>query len=544
MAENPGGPDLADLPQAKVAEKRRSKFSLVWIVPLVAVLIGAWLAWHTYSQIGPAFVITFKTADGIEPGKTKIKYRSVDVGTVENVELAPDRATVIVHARMAKYASDYLVDDTRFWVVRPRIAGGNVQGLGTLLSGSYLGMNVGKSTKERREFTGLEDQPVVGTDIPGRQFVLTSETAGSVSVGSPVFFRRFQVGEVESTELDKNGTGVTTRIFVQSPYDKYVTEYTRFWEASGFDVSLSASGLQVDTESLASILIGGIAFQARPDAPLADPVGKDRVFKLYQRRDLALALEETSVVPLQLRFTESVRGLTVGAPVDFLGLTIGEVTGIRVDLAQNRSQLFVVVLIDVYPERLWRQRIPSTKAQREPMREGIDGLVKNGLRAQLKTGSLLTGQRYVSLDFYRNAKPAQVAWNAEPPEFPTVPGSLTGLEENIATISAKLAKVPYEEIGQDLRNALASLNTSLQTIDGMAKGINRDVTPELKQALVDVQKSLTVINSTLSQESSLQTDVRGTLQEISRAAASLRVLTDYLEQHPEALIRGKPKEKQ
>ena len=250
------------LPHAQVAGRQRSFFSLVWIVPLVAALIGGWLAWKTINEKGPEFVIRFKTAEGLEAGKTKIKYKAVDVGTVESIELTPDRSTVLVHARLEKFAEDYLVKDSRFWVVRARITGATVQGLGTLLSGAYIGMDVGKSKETLRDFTGLEDQPIVTGDLPGRHFVLKSPTLGSYNLGSPVYFRKFAVGEVESYALDKDGRGVTVDVFIRAPHDQYVTNATRFWEASGIDVKLSASGVDLETESLASIVIGGIAFQS------------------------------------------------------------------------------------------------------------------------------------------------------------------------------------------------------------------------------------------------------------------------------------------
>ena len=518
-------------------------FSLVWIVPLVAVLIGVWLAWRAYSETGPAFTISFATAEGLEAGKTKIKYKSVDVGVVETINLSSDRSRVIIHARMDKHAENLLVADSRFWVVRPRIEGGNVEGLSTLIAGSFIGMDVGTSGTVQREFVGLDDPPVVSRDVPGRHFVLKSDTASSTSVGTPVFFRRFKVGEVESSAIEKGGTGVAIRIFVQAPYDQYVTDHTRFWEASGVDLKLSATGLEVNTESIAAIAIGGIAFQTRPDAPIAQPAAEDAAFRLFHRRETALAREELSIVPLQMRFKESVRGLTVGAPVDFRGVTIGEVTNIRVDFPDDRSQLVMVVLVDIYPDRLRREGVRTSKENSKPFSEGALLLVKHGVRAQLKTGNLLTGQLFVSLDFHPRAKPATINWDSRPPEFPTVPGSLVGVEENIAAISSRLAKVPFDAIGQDLRVALESLNGTLNNVGRLATNVDRDVTPELKQAIADMRQAVAAVDRNLADNAPLKQDVRETLREISRAAASLRNLTDYLEQHPEALIRGKPEDK-
>lgn len=380
MAEPTPQFETADLPQAQVAGKRRSTFSLVWIVPLLAVIIGAWLAWKTISEKGPTFVIQFKTAEGLEAGKTRIKYKSVDVGTVETIELSRDRSTVLVHARMQKYAKSYLIDDSRFWVVRARVTGATVQGLGTLLTGAYIGMDVGKSKQATRIFTGLEEQPIVTADVPGRHFVLKSPVLGSFSLGSPVYFRKFAVGEVESYELDKDGKGVTVRIFIGAPHDQYVNTDSRFWEASGLDVKLDATGVSVDTESLTSILVGGIAFQTRGDGKGAESAAEDAAFRLYENRATALAHRDTVEMPFTFHFKESVRGLSIGAPVDFRGIVIGEVTDIRPQY--ENEEIYMVVFASIYPERMASRQIGETRVDRGRSRQqAIDELIRLGLRA-------------------------------------------------------------------------------------------------------------------------------------------------------------------
>jgi len=543
MAETPGAPEPIELPKARAVAKRHGGVPLVWIVPLVALLIGAWLAWRSISETGPAFVITFKTAEGIEAGKTKIKYKSVDVGIVESIELSRDRSKVLIHARMQKYAEDYLVEDSRFWVVRPRIIGASVQGLDTLLSGSFIGMEVGKSHTERHEFTGLAEQPVVTADVPGRHFILKSDVLGSIGLGSPVYFRRFPVGEVESYQLDKDGQGVMTRVFVKAPYDQYVNAETRFWEASGIDLKLDASGVSLDTESLASILVGGIAFQTRGDAKLASPAAENAQFRLFKNRSTALTFENEEAMPVAFTFRESLRGLTIGAPVDFRGIIVGEVTDIRPQFSDDA--IYMVAFANVYPDRTAARQVgESPRIKRGWTREqAFDELVKLGMRAQVRTGNLLTGQLYIALDMFKGAKPEKITWDEKPPRFPTIPGSLTGVEENIATITKKLAAVPFEEIGEDLKRSLGELERTLKSVDQLAKNLDQETRPEISEALAGLRKSLDTVDRTLSQDAPLQQDLREALREISRAAASMRILTDYLEQHPESLIRGKSEEK-
>jgi len=543
VAEEPGAPEPVEVPRARAVEKRGGGLPLVWIVPIVAVLIGAWLAWRAFSETGPAFVVSFTTAQGLEAGKTKIKYKSVDVGLVESIEVSRDRKEVLVRGRLEKFAAGYLVEDTKFWVVRPRIVGATIQGLGTLLSGSYIGMEVGASQTEQRRFVGLADQPVVTEGETGRRFVLKSPALGSIGVGSPVYFRRFPVGEVESYELDKDGQGVVTRVFIKAPYDQYVNAESRFWVASGIDVKLDASGITVDTESLASILVGGIAFQTRGDAKLAAPAAEDTAFRLFRNRETALAFEDEVPMRFAFRFRESLRGLSSGAPVDFRGIVLGEVTDIRPEFAADA--IYMVAYARVYPERIEKREAGASAraAQGLTRQQAIDKLVGMGVRAQLRTGNLLTGQLYIAIDVIGGAGPAQVAWNDDPPRFPTVQGRLAGVEENIATITAKLAAVPWEEIGRDLRGTLVTLDQTLKSVERLAQNVDSELRPELRQALAGLRASLDSIERTVAQDSPLQQDLRDALREIARAAASVRVLADYLEQHPEALIRGKPEQK-
>ena len=269
MADAPRTPDLPDLPEAVSAPRRRWAPQLIWIIPIVAVLAGAWLAAKAILERGPTITISFQTGEGLEAGKTKIKYKDVDVGLVKDIALAADRKRVVATAELVKGAADLLVEDTRFWAVRPRITAGGVSGLGTLLSGPYVTVDPGRAKEKRREFDALDVPPIVTHEDPGREFILKADDLGSHDVGVPVYFRRLQVGEVIATELDKDGKGVSIRIFVRAPYDQYVTANTRFWNASGVDVSLDASGVRVQTESLVSILIGGIAFQTPLDGGVA-----------------------------------------------------------------------------------------------------------------------------------------------------------------------------------------------------------------------------------------------------------------------------------
>lgn len=531
--------DATEIPEALAVPVRRRSAQMVWIIPIVAALIGGWLAVMAILERGPTIRITFNTAEGLEAGKTRIKYKNVDMGTVTNIELSEDRSQVIATAQLTPQAEGFLVEDTRLWVVRPRIAGSQISGLGTLVSGSYIGVDIGKSTKPKRKFTGLETPPIVTADLPGREFVLSGENLGSLDIGSPVYFRRIQVGQVVAFALDKDGSGVTLRIFVQSPYDRYVTVNTRFWQASGIDLTLDAAGIKVQTESLASILLGGIAFQTPPGAALAAEAEKDALFTLFADQTTAMKRPVQEIATFVVYFGESLRGLSPGAPVDFSGVVIGEVKSIDAEFYPARKEFRFPVEIEIYPERLRaRNRKPRTNKPDES-KALLNGLVARGFRAQLKSGNLLTGQLFVALDTFPGAPPATVDWSRSPPVLPSTPGALEELQVMLANLTKKIEEISFDEIGADARQALAALVRTLKGMDALVRRLDQEVAPAARAALEGARKTLASTEQTLASDAPLQQDLRAALRALTRTAESLRILADTIERHPEALIRGK-----
>jgi paraquat-inducible protein B len=536
------------LPVAVVDTPRRFRIPLVWIIPLVAALIGLFLAARTYYEQGPTITIHFKTGEGLEPGKTRIKFKDVDVGQITGVALDDDGAHVIATAKLAREAARLLVDDTRFWVVSAKVSGSAVSGLDTLLSGAYVGMDAGKSAERREHFTGLDTAPVITFDVPGRYFLLQAETLGSLGIGTPVYFRRIQAGQVTGFKLDENGRQLDIQVFIKAPYDRFVTTNSRFWNASGVDVKLSADGVQVNTESLATILAGGLAFQT-PEGTNDEPAPKDHRFRVFPNHAEALKQPYTNMRAYMLRFTETVRGLSVGAPVDFRGIQVGEVTAIHPDFNTNNMDLGLLVEIAIYPGRMnvrpqpGKTSLIGKDARDKDFRDFIDKLIANGLRSQLRNGNLVTGQLYVALDFFPGTKPAKADWRQTPPMLPTQRGSLDELQTTLLRIVAKLDKLPLDEIGQDTRKAIVGLGRTIdeaeglvKRLDGLANGDVRDTVVEARAAIADTRKLL-------AGDAPLQQDLRASLQELSRAAQALRHLADTLDRHPEALLRGKPEEK-
>jgi len=508
----------AAVPESHAVARKHRRFSPVWIVPIAAALVGVWVAAAKILSEGPSITIVFGTAEGLEAGKTKVHYNGVAVGTVTAIRLSDDHQSVVTSVEMSPGTEGFLVKDTRFWVVSPRVSGANITGLGTLISGSYIGMEIGDSHERVSKFTGLDTPPVVESKVPGRSFVLETEDLGSLDRGTPLYFRRLQVGEVTSYTMHPDGQKITVTAFVQAPYDKFVTTETRFWQASGIDVSLSAAGLTVQTQSALSILVGGVAFDSAPGGAAAPAADANAVFTLFTDRTRAFKPAVGSPQDYAIVLRQSIRGLSLGAPVEFRGLPIGEVADMRSQFDPKTDDFSIVVTLHVYPSMFGVQTIDlKAPGGVEAHRQRLDALVARGLRAQLRSGSLLTGSMYVALDVFPDAAPATLDWSKTPVEFPMQPGQLEAVETQLANIVKKLDKLPIEKMGDDVTKVLAQLDTTL----------------------VSGRKTLDTANGAIGPDSALRVDLSETLQEVSRAARSIRVLGDYLERHPESLLRGK-----
>jgi paraquat-inducible protein B len=519
------GPEREPLGVAEAEVETRRRLSIVWLIPAVALLVGAYVAWDAYASRGPEITIRFRTAEGLEAGKTQIKYKHVEVGVVQEITLAPDLSGVICRARMVHGAEAYLTEKTQFWVVKPRVAGGQVSGLSTLLSGSYIGIDPVREGRRTRSFTGLDDPPIVSTQDPGSYFVLRSRGEGAVDVGSPVYFQRIPVGQVVSSELDLADDFITTRIFVRAPYDGRVHKDTRFWNASGVDLSLGPDGVKLDTQSLVSILVGGIAFE-EPAGSLQERAEPETTFPLYANRADAEQRHYTRTVAWLLRFDQSVRGLEVGAPVEFRGIEVGRVTDIRLELDPGTARFRIPVTVVIEPERFM-----DVKEGERLRRDVVDRLVASGLRAQLRSGNLLTGQLIVSLDVFENAKPAQVAWDGPIPELPTMPTPIEEITGNLTRLVERLGKLPVEQIGADLRASLAALRTTLEK--------SEDVAPALTATLEQAERTLATTQSLIGPDSTVNAELRRALLELSEAARALGLAADQIQAQPDSVIFGR-----
>jgi paraquat-inducible protein B len=550
---------LEPLPQATVEPPRRTRLSVIWIIPILAAVVAIGIAVQRIVTEGPTITVVFKSAEGIEAGKTFVKYKDVTIGHVTKVELADAYGDVEVTAKISKKAAGLMVEDAKFWVVEPRVTLSGISGLGTLLSGNYIGFQPGKSDKKQTKYKGLDVAPII-TDQPGRRFVLKASTLGSLGVGSPVYYRQLPAGQVAAYDLSADGKGIDITVFINTPYEKYVTPETRFWNASGIDVSVGAGGVNVRTEGLVALLAGGLAFDAPSFAPPAQPAAANAVFTLYGDRASAMKQPDAVARVYALTFNESLLGLSVGAPVTLLGLPAGEVTQVGLSLDPKTMAFRPRVLITFYPERLLSRVVAQDRAAGSIMLEGSEKarfqlvrriVEEQGLRAQLKSGNLLTGQLFVAFNYFPNAPKPKIDWTKDPLELPVVPSTIPDLEAKLTGILDKLDSLPLEAIGKEVQKDLTALSQTLEDTSKLLSRVDREVVGVLTTALEETRRAIasadTMLTNTdatiVGKNAPVQQDLRDALQEMVLAARSLRVLTDYLERHPESLIRGKSEEK-
>jgi len=540
----------AALPQAQVVARER--LSWVWLLPLLALALGIWLAYKTLAERGPTIAIEFKAAAGLQAGKTRVKFKDVDIGQVSAIRVGAELDRVIVTAELTRDAEPYLTDRTRFWVERPRVTVGQISGLETLLSGAHIAIDPVLDGRPARDFVGLDAPPLITAAEPGSAFVLRAASLGSLTLGSPVYHRQIQVGQITDYRLDPDGGAVSVWLFIKAPYDRLVRTGTRFWNASGFEVQLTVEGLALNSESLLAMLIGGVAFDipATLDAPGA-PAPPGQYFPLYPSREEAHARRYFDKQRLVLRFNGSVRGLAVNAPVLLRGIQVGKVLDIQLQLDDTQMDFEIPVLVEIEPERIGT----PDAARRANSIAVLERLVANGLRGQLRTASLLTGQLYIDLDLHPEAPPATLARVGDYPVLPTIPTPLAGLTATLDRVLARIENIPFEDIGRETQATLAALRallqapeltavlteaeTALRQIGAAAARLDQETLAAWVAAAHRARALFEQANAVLQPEAPLTAEATRALRELGAAARSLRVLAETLERHPEALIKGK-----
>ncbi|MCA6998899.1 PqiB family protein [Dickeya solani] len=541
------------LPGEITAIRRHWRHAFIWLVPVIALAISLAMLVQSRLSAGPDITLSFRSATGLEAGKTTVKYKDVTVGVVKDIVINDDGSRVLVRVQLNKNAENLARSGSRFWVVRPRVGMSGVSGIDTLLSGAYIGVDKGYSSETRREFTGLETPPAIINDMPGSHFVIDADDLGSLDIGSPVYYRRVQVGRLASYHLKEDGRGVSLQVFIDAPYDRLVQPDTRFWNVSGVDLSVGANGFRLKTQTVAAVLAGGIAFAA-PESNTEDNTESNKdshktpainppvSYRLAQDQESAMSAPDGQAIPFRLRFERALHGLDVGAPVEFSSVTIGRVTAISLDYNPTGYRFPTIVDVEVYPARLGNllDKLPGSSPSEPPSpAETVNkaaqftrDLVAHGLRAQAVPGNLLTGQLYVSFDFVPDAPSVLFNPNTRPIELPTVSGGLDKLQAQLGSIVAKVNNMPLESIGNNLNNTLVELNKTLRLV-------NNQTLPTANSLMKQTQLTTENAQELIAEDSPLLIHFTQTLQETSRTLRTLREFTEQLERNPESLLRGR-----
>ena len=533
---------------AKPTNRAAQRWNIVWVVPILALLLGGWMVYRNLSSQGPVARVRFDTADGIAAGKTEIRCRSVRVGVVKDVKLAGDLKSVLIYLELSPDVGNLLRRGTRFWVVRPRVSATDISGLGTLLTGVYIELDPGPpEAKKWKNFKGLEKPPATSRNIPGRRLILTASQAGSLTAGSPIFYRGFEVGRVENRSLDLDKQQVTYSVYINEEYARLVTEHTRFWNTSGIDISAGADGFKVRTPSFQAMVSGGATFGVPDGATIGEPVKDGAVFTLFASEDAAKSANFNPASQFLLLFDQSVRGLTKGAPVEFRGISIGRVADISFEYLKTPDDSRIPVLVEIDPSLLRREAMKSNDRVNQ---EFLDDAVKRGLRASLKTGSLLTGALFVDFDYHKDALPDAMGLVGEYPSIPTISSGFAQLEAKLTAVLDKIQALPLDDTMQKIGRVADEAAITVTEARGAVKEIEAaaasarktldssefaKLPEDLRKTLASLEKSV----SSVGPDGAIQGDLLRTLDELRATLRAMTALSNSIDDKPSSLIFGR-----
>jgi len=521
---------------ATITSARR--VSGVWLIPLLALLMGVYVVVQAWWTRGPEIEIEFKTASGLEQGQTRVKYRNVDMGVVSKVRLNDSFDGVIATVKLNQQAYPLLRDDTRFWVVTARVGLDSITGLDTLLSGAYIQLAPGTGIEGQRRYVGLENPPQTPAGAPGLRLELISESASSISTGDTVLYKGFKVGRVESMELNLSDRQVRYIVFIDAPYHEIINSSVRFWDVSGITLSAGAEGFKVQTGSADTILLGGVAFGLPEGVGEGDPVENNATFKLYEEYDDILENPYRRGAHYVVSFNHSIKGLAPGAPVEYRGIELGRVERIMVRDSIERaaeddsgnSGTPIPVLVYLEPARL---QLPDRNESLEQLHQILTSGIGKGLRASLETGSFLTGAKYVGIDYFDNVEPEEMGTLLGYPLLPSIDTGLERLQQRATDVLDMLNGLPLDDTFAKANRAIDSLNGALEGLDGVLDNQStQDLPSQLEATLADLRKAV----AGLAPESEAYQSLNTSLSRLNRALANFETLSQTLVEQPNALI--------
>ena len=526
--------------QAEISEMK--SISKIWFIPIVAIFVALWMVYYQWSNEGPLITIEFNTAEGMQAGKTKIKSRNVDIGEVVDIELKDDSNGVLITARMSNSAEHLLVADSKFWVVSPQITHTGVSGLSTLISGVYIEIAPGKSEDEKSDFVALDDPPVTPVGTPGLHITLNSNDQFAYSKGDPIIYKGLTVGQFEDIYFNFDERVVYYNAFIKAPYHQLITNNTKFWDVSGLRIDLNADGLSVKTGNIETMLTNGVTFDVPKGMPFGEVITERSYFDIYANYEAADDQRYKESVNFVILVSETVRGLKVGAPVEYRGVHIGQVasTNLRVNNAPDKlikEDFKIPVLISIHPARVG---LPDDATGASLMSEQNKYWIQRGLKAVLRTGSLITGSLFVDLQHFHQQPIDKISQFEGYDVIPTVTGQFSQITDKAERFIDNLNSLPLNDLSHNANQLLIEVSETAQELQQLSASVEQlvgDVTKDkLSAQLIQTLKGINKLTQDLSSGSKGYQDVRETLRTLTDTMQELKPLLNQLNSQPNSLI--------
>lgn len=544
-------------PEARVKVRGAKWSPWLWVIPVLAIFFVGYLIVR-YGFGGGDVTVHFVEARGLDR-YSPVRYRGAKVGTVQKISIDKDLKGVDVRITMDASMNHALRKGTHFWIVEPGLETG---GLGGILGGTYVAIEPGEGD-DTREFTGQEYAPILAAPQEGKTFVLEVRGPANMSIGSPVQFQGIKVGNVLGTAFDEKRGITSVHIFVVQRYANNVRQSTRFWKGGGLSFSLGGGGVSMKGSNLSSLLSSPISFFT-PDVMGGDVVPTGTHFQLYESEGAAIAAVDGPQMTYLVYFPGSINGLAAGTPVQMKGVQVGRVRDVRLRYIPATASLETPVTIEIDPRQM---EFPVTDAMsridlRNRLNEALQRMVQKGMRATLATSLVLPGAGAVGLDFVAPAGTGRMIMSSDPPIIPaaTKGSGLEGALGSISQIADKINALPLAEIASNVRSAtervnrlvsdprldqsLSRLNSSLADVQRVAATTRENIGPlveSLRNAASAAEGAAKSAQGLIGSSQRQNYDIGELVKELTRAAEAVRALADYLNEHPDSLLKGRPK---
>ncbi|WP_371196318.1 intermembrane transport protein PqiB [Glaciecola sp. SC05] len=515
---------------AKPIIKQKSRISPIWFLPIIAAIIGVGMLYQEWQDQGQQITISFENAEGLEINKTKVKFKNVNIGTLQSIEFSEDGDGILANLIIERDMTRFLRTDSQFWVVRPRVGSSGVSGIGTLLSGAYINLEPGKDQSISSNFIGLESPPVASPNDEGLKLILVSDGGKALGEGNPVLYRGFEVGAVEAVNFDVKSREISYDIFIKAPYHRLITTNTYFWNAGGFELSTTGLGVSVDFASVETFLSGGVVFDIPDDLPLGERITEITDFKLYASKSSVTEDRAYEYLEYAILVEDSVAGIQIGTPVEYRGIRIGRVAKPYLGFHQTNliapGEERIPVIIHIEPRRLSQDGSYSLEWFDRQFKQWI----QTGLAATIETANYLTGSMKVSLDM-SNELTSEITFFGDYMVIPVGPTGFASILEKTDKLLAKLNALDVESIIASVNNTMATADTTLNSAND-AVIATQSVIENMNQTLLEGQE----VMKGLQPSSPLYQELQGNLIELQNTMDRLQPFLEQISAKPNLLI--------